>query len=218
MRCTLVKLLIADDHSYLVQGVMMSLKNSDIEVLEHILDSSQIINAYLRLNPDVILCDIMFGQTLNGLDIVKNLLELDPAANVILFSQYDQDQMIYSAYKFGAKAFLPKSVAASELIDAIHAVSKGDLYFTADIALKMAKMNFDKKSAEKTLEEILTPREIEVMRLIADGVTEKEVAEKFDLSTKTVANIKTSIKEKLNIDSPAAMTKLALKHGLIQFD
>ncbi len=214
----MVKLLIADDHSYLVQGVRVSLKNSDIEVLDHILDSSLIIEATQRLKPDVILCDIMFSQSLNGLDVLKKLMETDPTTKMILFSQYDQDQTIYSAYKFGAKAFLPKSVEASELIDAIHRVNDGELYFTAEIAVKMAKMNFDKKSDDRPLEEILTPKEIEAMRFLANGDTEKEVAAKLDVSTKTVANLKAAIKEKLNIERNSSIIKMALKHGLIKFD
>lgn len=218
LRCTLAKLLIADDHSYLVQGVMVALKDSDITVLEHVMDASLIVDAYIRLKPDVLLCDIMFGQSLNGLDVVSLLLKVDPTSKVILFSQFDQDETIYSAYNLGAKAFLPKSIHPNELIDAIHRVNQGELYFTADIAVKMAKKNFDKRESDKPLEEILTSKELEIMKLVSDGDTDQEAATKLGVSKKTVSNLKASIKDKLNIERNSSMTKIALKYGLIKYD
>lgn len=214
----MVKLLIADDHSYLVQGVIMSLTDSDIEVLDHILDASLIVDAYQRLKPDVILCDIMFSQALNGLDVLKLLLNIDPKVKVILFSQYDQDNIIHNAYKFGAKAFIPKSIASSELIEAIHRVNKGELYFTSDIAVRMAKINVGKKADDRPVEEILNPIEIQVMTLLSDGATERATADRMQKSTKWVANIKADIKVKLGIETMAQMTKKALQFGLIKFD
>lgn len=214
----MIKLLIADDHSFFVQGVMLSLEDTDITVLEHLSNSGEIINAYIAWKPDVLLCDIMFGQEQSGFDILKELLTIVPDAKVILLSQYDQDKMIKQSYKFGAKAFLSKSIARDDLIKAIETVAKGELYFTPENAIKIAKMTYDKSTDERTLEEILSEKEIEVMTLLSDGFTEKEVATKLDVSVKTIANIKAAIKEKLNVERNSSLTKLALKHGLINMD
>lgn len=214
----MIKLLIADDHSFFVQGVMMSLSDTNISVLDHLSSAREIIATYVRLKPDVLVCDIMFGQEQNGFDIIKELLIIEPTANVILLSQYDQDKMIKQSYKIGAKAFLSKSIARDDLIAAIQTVAKGELYFTPENAIKLAKMTYDKAVDERTLEEILSEKEIEVMTLLSDGYSEKEVATKFDVSVKTVANIKAAIKDKLNIEKNSSLTKLALKHGLINMD
>lgn len=214
----MIKLLIADDHSFFVQGVTLSLSDTDITVLQHLSRIDEIIEAYIRLQPDVLVCDIMFGQERNGFDILKELLTIEPDARVILLSQYDQDKMIKQSYKLGAKAFLSKSIARDDLITAIQTVAKGELYFTPENAIKLARMAYDKAADDRALEEILSEKEIEVMTLLSDGYTEKEVANKLDVSVKTIANIKAAIKEKLNVEKNSSLTKLALKHGLINMD
>jgi two-component system, NarL family, invasion response regulator UvrY len=210
----LIKLLIADDHSYLIEGVRLSLTDSNINVI-HTLNINEIIDLYNTHRPDVVLCDIMFGQKIHGLDILKELIALDPEAKVIIFTQYDQDEFIINAYNLGAKAFLAKSVDSKELIAVIEAVNKGETYFASEIAIKMARYGLNNKFHNKDIHQILDDREIDVLRYLGDGFTEKEIAEKLHLHQRTVANIKVSLKDKLNITKPSSMTKLAIKHGLI---
>jgi two-component system, NarL family, invasion response regulator UvrY len=214
----LIKLLIADDHSFFVQGVMLSLSETDISVIMNLSSADKIVECYMRLNPDVVICDIMFGQEKNGLEILQELLVVAPDAKVILLSQYDQDKMIRQSYKIGAKAFLSKSVERDELIKAIRTVAKGDLYFTQENAVRIAKMTFDRATSDVPLEDILTQKEIGVLTLLSDGFPEKDVAIRLNVSVKTVANIKAAIKEKLKIEKNSSLTKLAIKHGLINID
>jgi len=214
----LIKLLIADDHPFYAQGVQLSLSDTDITVIGHITKIDEIIESYIALRPDVLLCDIMFGEDKTGLDVLQELLKKEPGANVILLSQYDQDNMIKQSYRLGAKAFLSKDVTRDGLIPAIETVARGELYFTPENALKLAKMTFDRAVDERPLEEVLTSKEIEVMTLLSDGYTEKEIATKFDVSVKTVGNTKAAIKEKLKVERTSSLTKLALKHGLINMD
>ncbi|WP_062059620.1 response regulator transcription factor [Cellvibrio sp. OA-2007] len=215
----MVNLLIADDHPFYMQGLTLSVSDADINVLEHISDVHSIIEAYKRLKPDVFLCDIKFGQEqTSGLDVLEKLLTIDPKAKVILLSQYDQDMMIKQSYAAGAKAFLSKSIAREDLINAIQTVAKGELYFTPENALILARLTYDKAPDERPLEEILNEKEIEVMRLLTNGSREKDAAAELDVTVRTIAKLKASIKEKLNVDSDSSLIKLALKHGLISMD
>jgi len=213
----LVALLIAEDHLFFINGIMHSLEDTDIQVVGHVTEADAIMSAFAELKPDVLLCDIKFGENLNGFDKAEELLVSFPDAKVIFLSQFDQDQMIEEAYKRGAKAFLPKSVDSDELIDAIKAVASGELYFTKENAVKLAKLAYNKEGDIKGLNEILTQKEIEILKLLAEGHTEREAAALLSCSLKTITNGKASIKHKLNIEKVASMTKLALKYGLIDW-
>jgi len=202
-----------------MEGLSMAFSDTDITVLAHIPNVDEIIDAYQRLQPDVLLCDIKFGQEqTGGLDILKQLLTVDAKAKVILLSQYDQDTMIKQSYNLGARAFLSKSIAREDLITAIQKVAKGELYFTSDNAITLARMTYDKAPDDRALEEILSEKELEAFKLISDGFSDKEVATKLDVTTRTVANLKEKIKEKLNVERNSSLTKIAIRHGLISMD
>lgn len=212
----MINVLIADDHAFFADGVMLSLRDTEIKVVEYISKSDEIVDAFLRLDPDILLCDIRFGDELNGFDALQRLIEIKPTAKVILLSQFDQDKMIKESYKRGAKAFLSKSTSSEELIEAIKQVAKGELYFTPGNAIKLAKMTYDKDRDDLNIKEILNTKETEVFLLLADGKTEKEVANLLSVSLKTITNYKATIKDKLKVESVTEMTKIAVKNNLIK--
>jgi len=210
--------MIADDHPYIVEGIKQFILGSDVEVVGHAFNLDEIISVYQQVKPDVLLCDIEFRQQMHGLDVVKRLVEIDPTAKVIMFSQHEQIEIIVSAYDSGAKAFLDKSVPSSTLISVIRKVNSGEVYFDEKVAVQMALYNHKAKSKKVTIEDILDAKEIPVFRLLGEGLTEKEIADELGIATRTVSNIKIALKEKLKVHKPAEFTKLAIKYNLISID
>lgn len=210
--------MIADDHSYLIEGVKQLLLQSNINVIGYTLDVHDVIPMYMSLKPDILLCDIMFQMKMHGIDVVADLLKMEPGAKVILFSQYEQDEVIAKAYEVGAKAFLKKSIDAQDLIKVIAAVHDGELYFDSAVAVQLAQFMVKNKSGKVNLDLILDEREKAVLGYLGDGLTENEISEKMDIARRTVSNIKNSLKEKLKIHKPASFTKLAIQHGLTKID
>lgn len=218
MPTTKIRLLIADDHKYLIDGVMLSLDDSDIQVVAHTMNVDEIAPLYLELKPDVLLIDIMFGQEKTGLDALTEVLEQDPEAKVVVFSQYDQDELIQKAYSMGAKAFLTKSTKVDVLIKAIYSASQGEVFFTNDIARRLAALVTLSSSKGPSPKEALNSKELNVFCLLAKGLTEQEIAKELGFHHRTITSNKASIKEKLGLSRPAEFTITALKHQLITLD
>lgn len=215
----MIKLMVADDHTILVEGIRHTLVDSGIELVGHTLEATQIVPLYQELKPDVLLCDIMFGQEVHGLNVLVDLLKVEPEAKVIMFSQYQDDKFIINTYEFGAKAFLVKSVSERELVNVIQRVNAGDIYFDKDIAVKMVEYSY-KQTGQKSKDILssLNQREIDVLRHLANGLTEIEVANMLNIAPRTVANVKQALKTKLNISKQSDITKFALRHNLISLD
>lgn len=212
------KLLIADDHKYLIDGVRLALEDSQIHVVAHSMDVDQVLPLYAELKPDAVLLDIKFGQLKSGIDVLQEILEQDPKAKVLIFSQYDQDELVQKAYLLGAMAFLPKSTKVETLIKAIQSATRNEVFFTDEIAQRLAVLATRGRSEELSPAENLTKRELDIFCLLAKGLTELEVAQQLGLHQRTITANKASLKDKLGISRPAEFTMLALKHKLITMD
>ncbi len=215
---TKIRLLIADDHKYLIDGVMLSLEDTDIQVVSHTMNVHEIVALNHELQPDVLLIDIMFGQDKTGLDIVEEVLSKDPNTRIIIFSQYDQDELIQKSYSMGVQAFLTKSTKLDVLIEAITAASRGEVFFTDDIAHRLASLVARPQSSPPLPQDVLTQKELNVFCLLAKGLTEQEIAKELGFHHRTITSNKASIKEKLRISRPAEFTIAALKGQLITLD
>jgi DNA-binding NarL/FixJ family response regulator len=216
----LINILIADDHAFFADGVKQALKDTEINVIKYIPSADQIIDEFTNIKPDLLLSDIKFGHELNGFDVLEQLIAIHPSAKVILLSQFDQGETIKESYKRGAKAFLSKSTSSEELIEAIRVVAKGELYFTAENAIRLAKSEYDKDPDDASnIKELLTKlnlKEHEVFLLLAKGLSDEKAAATLDVSRKTITNYKSAIKEKLKINTVTEMTIIASKAGLVR--
>jgi DNA-binding NarL/FixJ family response regulator len=164
------------------------------------------------LSPDILVLDIKFGSHLSGLDAARNVLTQFPDAKIVFLSQFDQDQFIKKAYKLGARAFITKTCTAKELANALKKVYEGDIYFLPQVAERLAALTISDPSPQS----LLDSREVEIFTMMAEGLTNVEIAEKMGISAKTVSNVSQSIKEKLGIHRQADITLLAVKHGLVE--
>lgn len=208
-----IRVLLADDHPIVMTGFAMSLAAEGMEVVGQAKTPQEAVEQFAALRPDVVVLDIRFGAEMTGLDAAKHILENQPEAQIVFLSQFDQDALIKETYRLGAKAFVTKDCDPADLAVAVQRASQGQLYFMPQIAERLANLSVRGDASPQTL---LDERSLEIFKLMAEGLTNVEIAEKLDLSQKTISNISQAVKEKLGIHRPALITKLAMKHGLIE--
>ncbi|MFZ6756952.1 response regulator [Undibacterium sp. Ji50W] len=207
-----IKVLLADDHPIVMTGFAMSLSNLGIKVLGQAKTPQEAFELFATLQPDVVILDIRFGAELTGLDAARNILAKFPVAKIIFLSQFDQDALIKEAYRLGAKAFVTKDCDPADLANAVQRAHQGELYFLPHIAERLANLSV---RGDESPQSLLSERDLEIFKLMAEGLTNAEIAERLELSLKTISNVSQTIKEKLGVHRPAYITKLAVKHGLI---
>lgn len=211
---SLIKVMIADDHPLIVEGLTSVLARQDLEVIGSASEAAAVIDTFALLRPDVLVLDLRFGEGgIGGLDVLKDLLVRFPEAKVVIYTQFDQDTVVREAYKRGAKAFVTKSTDPAELADAIARIHAGETVFLPEIAARLALLSV--RGEESPLSK-LQPREVEVFKLMAQGLTNVEIAERMGLSPKTISTTSQSIKDHLGLHRAADITLLAVKCGVIE--
>ena len=210
---TPIRVLLADDHPIVMTGFALSLESEGMEVVGQVKTPQEAIQSYANLQPDVVVMDLRFGAELTGLDAAKSILEQFPQANIVFLSQFDQDALIKETYRLGGRAFVTKDCDPADLAIAVQKANKNELYFMPSIAERLANLSVRGDASPQSL---LDQRELEIFTMMAEGLTNVEIAEKLDLSQKTISNVSQAVKERLGIHRPALITKLAVKYGLIQ--
>lgn len=213
-----IRVLIADDHALLREGICALLRSyDDIDVVGEAGDGREAIEKARRLKPDVVLMDIAMPG-LGGLEATLELRKLDPPPKILVLTQYDNKEYVIRFLKAGAAGFVIKKAVGTELVSAIRSVAQGDSYLypsiTRDVIeeyLKEAKPGKGEGDYED-----LTDREKQVLKLIAEGHTSKEIASILGISVKTVMGHRTHLMEKLGLHSRTELVKFAIRKGLIE--
>nr|WP_175041516.1 response regulator transcription factor [Duganella vulcania] len=205
--------MLADDHPIVMTGFAMSLEGQGLHVVAQARTPEEALEQYLRHKPDVAVLDIRFGDQLTGLDVAKQILAQAPDAAIVFLSQFDQDSLIKETYRLGGRAFMTKDCDPADLAAAVRRAHDGELYFLPPIAERLANLSVRGDASPQSQ---LDERALEIFTLMAEGLTNAEIAEKLDVSTKTISNISQAVKEKLGVHRPAYITRLAVKHGLIE--
>jgi DNA-binding NarL/FixJ family response regulator len=208
-----IRVMLADDHPIVMTGFAMSLQGQGLDVVAQARTPEEALAEFLRLQPDVIVLDIRFGEQLTGLDVAKQILAQTPSAAIVFLSQFDQDSLIKETYRLGGRAFMTKDCDPADLAAAVRRAHEGELYFLPHIAERLANLSVRGDASPQSQ---LDERALEIFTLMAEGLTNAEIAEKLDVSTKTISNISQAVKEKLGVHRPAYITRLAVKHGLIE--
>lgn len=207
-----IKVLLADDHPLIMAGFETVLDGYGVKVVGKTTTPEEALTLFEEKKPDVLVLDIRFGEKMTGLDVAKEILKKFPNANIIFLSQYDQDSLIREAYRLGARAFLTKGCTGDDLANAIKQAQQGEKFFLPEVAERLANIAIQ---GDISLRSKLDEREFAVFEYMAQGLTNNEIAEKMNLSPKTISNTSQTVKEKLGVHRPADITRLALKHGLI---
>jgi two-component system, NarL family, response regulator len=201
--------LLVDDHALFRMGVANIInQEKDLQVVAEAGDGAQGIAAYEQHRPDVTLLDLRM-PVLEGVEAVRQIRELDPAALVIVLTTYDTDDEISRALKAGAKAYVLKDISADELVNCIRSVLAGKTYLAPAAAAKLA---------EGVTRVQLTPRELSTLRLLADGKANKEIAAALDISERTVKTHLAHLFEKLGVTSRTEAIKVATRRGLVRLE
>lgn len=208
-----MRVLLADDHPIVMSGFALSLKSKGIEVIGEVTTPKEAVESYEKLQPDVLMMDLRFGEKLTGLDAAKTILERYPKANILFLSQFDQDSLIKQTYSIGGRGFLTKDISAADLAQAVSDAGRGETYFLDRIAKRLANLSV---KGDQSPGAVLDTREFDVFLLTAKGRTTQEISDQLGLSPKTISNVAHSLKEKLGTNRIADLTLLAVKHGYIE--
>ena len=203
--------LLADDHPLTLEGLRAFLE-PHIEILGTVTNGRALLDSALALKPDLIILDITM-PLLNGIDAVGQLKKNLPAAKVVFVTMHANPAYVEAALAAGASGYVLKSAAREELLLAIRTVLDGNIYLTPGLVGQNANEFRDPSRAAASLH--LSPREREVLQLIAEGKAAKEIAYVLNISPKTVAFHRENIKSKLGTHSTAELTKYAIEQGLV---
>ena len=212
-----IRILLADDHRIVRQGLRRILEeNSQMEVAGEANDGREAVQMALDKKPDVIIMDVAMPH-LGGMEAIRQISKRLPSAKVLVLSMYSEESYVVQMLEAGAKGYLLKDSADTDLVEAVLAVSNGKSFFSPLIS-KILLDEYVRQLQEKGISdryELLTEREREILQLIAEGKTSREIAELLNLSTSTVDTHRGHIMEKLDLHNPYEVVLYAVRKGLI---
>jgi DNA-binding NarL/FixJ family response regulator len=213
-----VRVLLADDHKLFRAGIRALLQTlPDVEIVAEAADGREALRLIAAHNPDVVLMDIMMPD-LNGLDAAARIARASPRSHVVMLSMNADEDSVLQALRAGADGYLVKTADPAELELAIRAVSRGDKFLSSAVSQVVVTACLTRIDREETSLERLPPRQREVLQLIAEGHTTKEIASKLDISIKTAEAYRGELMKTLDIHDIASLTRYAIRTGLISLD
>lgn len=211
-----IRTLIADDHALVRAGIRALVEKIEgVEVVAEAGKGSEAIDLISKLQPDLVLLDITMPNG-NGFDVLLHVQQKFPKTRVIVLTVHEASEYAIRALREGAAGFLPKSAASTELETAIDKVMKGGGYISPEASQKTV-LEIG-KGTKKELLELLSPRQREVLRLIAEGRTTKQIAQELEISVKTVESHRSQLMERLDIHDVAGLVRYAILVGIIDVE
>lgn len=206
------RILLAEDHLIVRQGLRALLEREGFMVVGEAADGREAVRLAQDLHPDVVVLDLAM-PSLNGVDAAKEILHASPRTKAILLTMHTEDQYVLPALRAGITGYVLKTKAAADLIQAIHEVSRGMIYLSPGISGVVVQAYLAKTDLPT---DPLSSRERQVLQLIAEGKTTKEVAVVLGVSVKTAESHRSRIMEKLDIHETASLVRFAIRRGLVQ--
>ena len=215
-----IDVLLADDHAVVRSGLRMLLESQpDMRIVGEAENGRDAVAQTQALKPHVVLMDIEMPD-MNGIEATREIKLVAPETAVLALTMYEDDQYFFEMLRAGAAGYVPKRAAPDELVSAIRAVSQGQVFLYPSLAGRLVQDYFQRVDTdeEEELADDLTPREREVLVLVAEGLTNPEIAEQLVISAKTVDRHRENIMRKLNLHSRIDLVKYAIRKGLIDLD
>ena len=206
------KLILADDHELVRQGLRALLEREGFVVLGEASDGREAVRLTARTCPEIAILDIAM-PSLNGMDAARELGKLPVPPKTILLTRHDEDEYVIESLRAGARGYVLKNQAATDLVQAIRQVSRGGVYLSPGVSRTVVDA-FRARTELST--DPLTSRERQVLQLISEGKSTKEVAVVLGISTKTAESHRTRLMQKLDIHETAGLVRYAIRHGLVQ--
>lgn len=207
-----IRVVLADDHVLVRQGLRSLLEREKLLVVAEASDGQEAVRYSESLHPDIAVVDISM-PTLNGIDAVREICRSSPKTKTILLTQHEEDQYIRQALEAGVRGYVLKSQAANDLVHAIQQVSRGQFYLSPGVSRAVVEAYRTKSQMPS---DPLTVRERQVLQLIAEGRSTKDVASLLGISVKTAESHRTRLMQKLDIHETASLVRYAVRRGLVQ--
>jgi len=207
-----VRIVVADDHQIVLQGLKSILDREGFEIVGEASDGGEAVSRALELQPDLVVLDIGM-PVMTGIEAAAEIRKSIPSAKLILLTVHTENRYILEALRSGIRGYVLKSRAAGELIEAIREVLKGKIYLSPGISQTVVEAYLQQSAGES---ESLTRRELQVLQLVAEGKTTKEIATSLGVSVKTADSHRSNIMHKLNMHSVADLVRYAIRRGLVQ--
>ncbi len=212
----MIRAVIADDHGIVREGLRRVLEaDADIEVAGEATDGREVLDLVQKVEPDVAVLDISMPR-LGGLETLERLRAKHPTVKVVLLSVHGESPFIQSAVSLGADGYILKTGRSEDIVSAVRAVVKGGSYFSPPVAREIVQQMRSPEKGKSEPFSILSSREREVLNLIAEGYSAKEIANDLGISTKTVEAHRTSVMRKLGARKATELVRYAVRHGLIE--
>jgi RNA polymerase sigma factor (sigma-70 family) len=215
-----IRIVVADDHAIIREGLRVMLGNQpDMEVVGIATNGREAIRLVDEHEPDVVVMDISMPE-LNGIEAMQQMLPRHPNVQVVVLSIHESKPYVSRALKAGARGYLIKETAGLEVAEAVRAVHHSERYLSQRIADLLTEASFQK--LESLIEvgplEALSPREREILQLVAEGKTSQEIAERLSISPKTVDTYRSRLMHKIGVEDVAGLVKFAIQHGVISLE
>ena len=212
-----IRVLIVDDHKIMRDGIKAILKPAlDLDVVGETDSGVDAVQLVRKLRPDVVMMDIDL-QGMSGIEATVEMMRHNPDTRIMMLSMYDDEHSVISAVKAGARGFVLKRASDGDLLQALRTVAQGGSYLSPRVSDRLLD-RIQKGTVDESTQSVplasLSPREIQVLRLVAEGKTSKEIAVMLDLSVQTIRSYRKAMMKKLNVNNIAGLTQLALATGL----
>jgi two-component system response regulator NreC len=209
------RILICDDHTLFVEGMKAMLRHEpSLEIVGEARDGRKAVELVKELKPDVLLMDISMPD-MNGFDATRRVHEFDPAVKVLILTMHDDEELVARCLQAGAAGYLIKDAPAAQLLYAIETVCKGQRYLSPGVLKTVVDGYIKDGGRPQTSYDRLSPREREVLQLLAEGFSVKQVAVRLNLSVKTVDAHKTNLMKKIDVHDRAELIRYAIQRKLI---
>lgn len=211
-----IRILIADDHAIMRDGIRAMLSiHGDLDIVGEAANGEEAVAKALELRPDIIIMDTAMPG-IDGIEATRRIVKKIHQAKVLILAEYSNREYIVSAIKAGAAAYIPKKAVGSELISAVRSVHQAGSFLYPSAAVEIIKEYL--RGAEEDPYQRLTAREKDILKLLAEGNTSREIAETLRVSLKTVNGHRVEIRKKLDLSSRADLVKYAIRRGLVNVD
>ena len=209
---TRIRVMLTDDHAVVRAGYRFLLENvEDIEVVAEAASGEDALAKYAQVNPDVLVIDLTMPG-IGGLEAIRQLRALHPDARILVFSMHENSALVEHALQAGVSGYISKNSSPDSLVTAVRRIAAGNIYIDSELAQNLV---VQQSRGQREALSGLSPRELQILRLFAEARGVDEIAESLSLSTKTIANYLTQIKDKLNVGSSAELVRLAISKGLV---